>query len=598
MYNDKHIIGYVFSICLLLNIFLGAVLYGLVWLNIPDIKSVVHYQPLQTSYILGRNDEIIERIFVENRTVVQLDKMPPLLGKAFVAAEDGSFFDHPGLDFISVLRAAINNMRKGRRGQGGSTITQQVAKSLLLTPEKTYLRKFKEAILAWRIDTLLTKEEILYIYMNQIYLGGGAHGVEAASQVYFDKHVWQLNLAEIAILAGLPQAPSRYSPLKHPERAVARQKYVLNRMAADGYITSSQAKKAYETKLTFGADSNTIVHNDSGYYTQMVKKLAGEALAVPLTRAGVTIHTYMDVNKQKAAVAAVRNGSRQIAKRTGKEAPQGALVSMDACSGKVRALAGGTDYVKYPYNRAYQAKRPAGSVFKPLVYATALGLGWKPNSTISDSPLSVKGGDGKTWKPKNFSGTFHGKVTLVDALMHSYNIPAIRLLQSVGVKAVHNMARKSGITARLTPDLSLALGTVDVSPVEMTAAYSPYICGGTGSSPRFIQYIEDGRGQKVFSQPQRATQVVSARVAAEMKYMLKSVVRDGTGKKVAGLRGETGGKTGTTNGNRDAWFIGFNDRLLTGVWMGHDRNQSLGKKENGGKTSAPIWYDYMKRIKR
>lgn len=596
VYGDKHIIGYLFSICLLLNLFLGTVLYGLVWLKIPDIKTVVHYQPMQTTYILGKNDEVIERIFVENRTVVPLSKMPPLLGKAFVAAEDGSFFDHPGLDFLSVLRAAVNNLREGRRGQGGSTITQQVAKSLLLTPEKTYLRKFKEAILAWRIDTLLTKDEILYIYMNQIYLGGGAHGVEAASQVYFDKHVWQLNLAEIAILAGLPQAPSRYSPLKHPERAIARQKYVLNRMAADGYITRAQAKKAYETALVFGERGQGIERKDYGYYTQVVKKLAEEALAVPLTRAAVTIHTHMDVRKQRAAVAAIAAGSKKVVARTGGKAPQGALVSMDGCSGKVRALAGGTDYVKYPYNRAFQAKRPAGSVFKPLVYASALTLGWQPGTYIADSPLAVKGGDGKIWRPKNFSGTFHGRVTLLEALIRSYNIPAIRLLQSVGVKSVHDIARKSGINAKLTPDLSLALGTVDVSPVEMTAAYTPYICGGSSVQPRFIEYIQDSKGQRVYVQQKKARLVIPGNVAAQMKFMLKKVVQDGTGKRVQGLSGETGGKTGTTNGNRDAWFIGFNDRLLTGVWMGHDRNQSLGKRENGGKTSSPVWLDYMKRI--
>lgn len=597
VYNDKHIIGFFFSICLVLTILLGTVLFGLVSLRIPDIKNVAHYQPMQTTYIFDRHGEVVERIFVENRTVVPLSKMPDLLGKAFVAAEDGRFFEHPGLDFISVLRAAINNARKGRRGQGGSTITQQVAKSLLLTPEKTYLRKFKEAILAWRIDTLLSKEEILFIYLNQIYLGGGAHGVEAASQVYFAKHVWDLDLAEMTILAGLPQAPSRYSPLKHPERAVARQKYVLNRMAADGYIDSKQAQIAFNRNLVFGKKANSLTTRESGYYTQVVKKQARAALGVPLTQAAARIYTNLDGNMQRRGIQAIKSGTDNVYKRQGGKRPQGALVTIDACSGKVRALVGGTDFVEAPFNRAYQAKRPAGSIFKPLVYATALAKGFSPNSTISDSPLSITGGDGKKWTPKNFSGTYHGTVTLMKALTHSYNIPAIRVLQKVGVESVHKTAIDSGLSGKLTPDLSLALGAVDVSPLEITAAYSPYVCKGVYSEPRFIDRLVNGAGEKVFIEERKRVSVYTKVVAANMKMMLKSVVHSGSGKKAQGLLGETGGKTGTTNENRDAWFVGFNNRLLTGVWIGHDRNKSLGKHENGGKTAAPIWLNYMKKIK-
>lgn len=594
-YNDKHIIVFIFGICLAANLLLGVMLFARYALNIPDINNVVHYQPLQTTYILDRNGNVIERIFVENRTVVPLKKMPDLLGKAFVAAEDGKFFEHPGLDFISVLRALINNIRKGRRGQGGSTITQQVAKSLLLSPEKTYLRKFKEAILAWRIDTLLSKEDILYIYLNQIYLGAGAHGVEAASQIYFNKHVWELNLAEMTILAGLPQAPSRYSPIRHPERAQARQKYVLNRMAADGYISSAQAKEAFSTKLTFGTEqADDLSNRDTGYYTQIVKDIASEALAVPLTQAGVTIRTFMDGAKQKEAILALQTGTGLVGVRNSGNAPQGALVSLNPCNGEVLALAGGTDFIESQYNRAYTARRPAGSVFKPLVYAAALDKGWSVNATISDSPLEIKGRKGTIWRPKNFSGNYHGKVTLLEALTKSYNIPAIRLLQSVGVKSVHDIARKAGITSQLTPDLSLALGAVDVSPLEITAAYSPFICGGTWSKPRFIESITDSNDQYVYGQQKESRKVMSHSVAGSMKYMLEHVVTSGTGHGAAGLPGVSGGKTGTTNSNRDAWFIGFNNQILTGIWIGHDKNKSLGKHENGGKTSAPVWLNYMK----
>lgn len=596
-YNDKHIIAFIFVLCLSVNLVIGGMLFARHALNIPDINNVVNYHPLQTTYILDRNGRVIERIFVENRTVVPLKKMPELLGKAFVAAEDGKFFEHPGLDFVSVLRALLHNISEGRRGQGGSTITQQVAKSLLLSPEKTYLRKLKEAILAWRIDTLLSKEDILYIYLNQIYLGGGAHGVEAASQVYFNKHVWELNLAEMTILAGLPQAPSRYSPLRYPERAQARQKYVLNRMAADGYITAEQAKDAFLTDLSFGSGrDDALSSHETGYYTQIVKELAADTLAVPLTQAGVTIQTYMDSGKQKEAMNALKVGTGLVAIRNSSDTPQGALVSMNGCNGEVLALAGGTDFIESQFNRAYTAKRPAGSVFKPLVYATAINKGWDVNSTISDSPLEIKGSKGKIWRPKNFSGNYHGQVTLLEALTKSYNIPAIRLLQSVGVKSVHSLAKDDGITSKLTPDLSLALGAVDVSLLEMTAAYSPFVCSGSWAKPRFIKSISDPLGQYVYGQQMESRRVVSTRVAETMKYMLGQVIENGTGHGAAGLPGYSGGKTGTTNENRDAWFIGFNNRILTGVWIGHDKNMSLGNHENGGRTSAPVWLNYMKKI--
>ncbi|MFW2365665.1 MAG: transglycosylase domain-containing protein, partial [Desulforhopalus sp.] len=273
VYTDKHISVFFIFICLLQTVFLGYLLFSLIRLNIPDIRSVAKYRPAQATVIYDRNNRIVDRMFTENRTVISLDRMSPLLSKAFVSAEDGRFYEHPGLDLFSVLRAAINNFRAGGRSQGGSTITQQVAKSLLLSPEKTYLRKFKEAILAYRIDRLLSKDEILYIYLNQIYLGEGAHGVEAAAQVYFGKSAAQLTLGECALLAGLPQAPSRYSLFDHLDRAVERQKYVLNRMAADGYVSSSAAQKGFAEKIRLNSRSQQAT-DGNGYYLDLVKRRA------------------------------------------------------------------------------------------------------------------------------------------------------------------------------------------------------------------------------------------------------------------------------------------------------------------------------------
>ena len=599
--NEKHIIGFLFSISIFLSLFLGVLLFTLDQLNIPDIRTVAHYRPSQASLVYDKNGNIIDRIFIENRIVVPLDKMNPLLPKAFVAAEDGRFFEHPGLDSYSVLRAFFNNLRDGRKSQGGSTITQQVAKGLLLTPEKTYLRKFKEAILAWRIDTLLSKDEIIYIYLNQIYLGAGAYGVEAASMTYFNKHASQLSLAELAVLAGLPQAPSRYSPLEHWDRAQARQRYVLNRMAADGYITGEQARKAYFDQPQL-ARSNRKSRQRNGYYLQEVRKRAEHMLGTPLESAGVKIFTNLDQGLQLKANRALVDGVNNVIQRSRKEersrGPEGAIVCLEACSGKVRALVGGTDYKKTQFNRVVQARRPAGSVFKPLIYSVALDRGWSPESAIVDAPFSVPGGDGKMWQPQNFGNVYHGKTTLREALIHSYNIPAIKVLQQVGIKPVHERAKASGIISSLPRDLSLALGSADVSPLEMTASYQPYLCDGKYTQPTFIDRISTVSGKEIYRHSNKSVRVMSTKSAETMKSMLVQVISSGTGKRANGLAGLNGGKTGTSDNNRDAWFIGFHNRLIGGVWVGHDQNQSLGEKENGGRTSAPIWFSFMKDIEK
>ena len=524
--------------------------------------------------------------------------MPPLLPKAFVAAEDGRFYEHPGLDFFSVLRALINNIRQGGKSQGGSTITQQVAKGLLLSPEKTYLRKFKEAILAWRIDRMLTKDEIIYIYLNHIYLGEGAYGVEAAALTYFDKHAAELNLGEIAVLAGLPQAPSRYSPIDHWDKAHTRQRYVLNRMAADGYISESEAKVAHNIIPKLNRSGHRQGAN--GYYLQVVRKRAEKMIGGSLKKAGLKIYTNLDQRAQLEGQRAVRTGVTAVAARNGggKGPPEAALVALDGCSGRVRALIGGTDFATTQFNRAVQAKRPAGSVFKPLVYSAALEKGWTTDTIIVDEPLSIRGADGKLWQPKNFSGKNYGPVSLSRALVYSYNIPAVKTMQKTGVKPVHQLARRAGISAELPPDLSLALGAVDVSPLEMSAAYQPFVCEGTYTLPTLITSIKTHRGETIYRHKAKQNTVMTRGSAGRVKSMLKEVISRGTGKRAAGVAGVIGGKTGTSDENRDAWFIGFQNQRITGVWVGHDRNQSLGRVENGGRTAAPIWRDYMARTGR
>lgn len=604
IYREKSIYLFLIAICLLQTAFVGSLLLAYASLNIPNIRTVENYRPAEATVIYDRHGRIVDRMFTENRSVVPLSRMSPYLPKAFVAAEDGRFFDHPGLDLISVVRAAINNVKDGAKSQGGSTITQQVTKSLLLTPEKTYIRKIKESILAWRIDKLLTKEEILFIYLNQIYLGEGAYGVEAASQVYFGKSARQLTLGECALLAGLPQAPSRYSLFNHMDRAVERQKYVLNRMAADGYVEPAVAKKAYEQTIhlnpryQFATDVN-------GYYLQVVKKKARAYLGTPLQSAGVKIYTYLDSAMQKEALKAVRRGVKASKRRqvvAGKKVgspPEAALVCVETKNSRIRALVGGASYKKSPFNRATQAKRPVGSTFKPLVYAAALQKGWTPQSKIDDSKLSVRGRDGKIWSPKNYSGRYHGVTTLSAALAGSYNAASVRVMQKTGYKGVHQLAENVGIDQKLPPDLSLSLGAADISLLKMTGAYLPFAGDGSYLQPRFIEKMVLPDGTIVFpEEPGKRKQVLSKTVTSGMKQMLNGVINRGTGKKVADVPGVRGGKTGTSDMNRDAWFIGYDKRYTTGVWVGYDRNQSMGKKESGGKTAAPIWRDFMMGISK
>ncbi|HBG19123.1 MAG TPA: penicillin-binding protein 1A [Desulfobulbaceae bacterium] len=594
VYNEKHIWIFLFVICLLQTFFLGTLLYILISLKIPGLSSVARYNPPQSTIIYDRHGRIVDRMFTEDRTVVPLNAMSPYLPKAFVAAEDGRFYDHPGLDLFSVLRAAVVNMRDGERSQGGSTITQQITKSLLLTPEKTYVRKFKEAILAWRIDKLLTKDEILYIYLNQIYLGEGAHGVEAAAQTYFGKSAAQLSLSESALLAGLPQAPSRYSLFDHQDRAVERQKYVLNRMTAEGYVSEDEAKAAYEQTIVMN-DRTLKPTDENGYYLEAVKKRARAILGVPLQTAGAKIYTHLDSGLQENGAVAVRKGvtgclSRQLL--AGKEpgtAPQGGLVCIETATGRIRALIGGTSFTDSPFDRATQARRPAGSTFKPFVYAAALNLGWSPESPIEDSPLSIG-----RWSPQNYAGKYHGMTTLADALAFSLNTATVRIIQRIGYKEVHKIARNAGIRSNLPSNLSLALGSADVSILEMTAAYTSFAGNGTFVEPSFIERIITADGTVLVPEKDRKRQVVlNHTVLAQMRRMLKGVTSHGTGRLVADVPGVGGGKTGTSDNNRDAWFVGYDDKHTTGVWVGNDHNQPMGRSESGGTTAAPIWRDFM-----
>ncbi len=590
--DHNQVIVFLLVICAAATLLIGT---GLAWflsLRIPDIRSVEDYHPLVATMVMDRHGRTIDAIFKQYRIVIPYRDMPSLLPRAFVAAEDSRYWEHGGLDLWSIARAAINNLRSGRRSQGGSTITQQVTRSLMLTREKSYLRKLTEAILSYRLDRMLSKEEILSIYLNEIYLGSGAYGVEAAARTYFNKPAARLNLAEIAMLAGLPQSPSRYSPLTHFKRAKARQRYVLNRMAEDGIISARDARRAYIHKITLANPGKNRAMN--GYFAQYIRsRLEPRYGKKALLHDGLRVFTTLDLDLQRAAFKAVDQGTRAVQKRhKAKQRPQGALVALDTASGRIRAMIGGTDYTTSQYNRAVLANRQPGSVFKPLVYAAAFEQGLGPQTVIDDSPLTIANSNGSTWKPKNYSNRYYGPTTLADGLIHSRNIVAIKLLRKTGVKPVINLARQAGITARLRPELTLALGASPVSVLEMTGAYTMFANQGLYHRPVAITRVQDRNGRvKLWQQP-GAKRVLSARSAAQINTLLHRVISEGTGSKARGIA-DAAGKTGTTDNNMDSWFIGYTPELTTGVWLGYDRGKSLGRGETGGRAAAPVWKEFM-----
>ncbi len=588
---------FLLGISLLLTIFIGLTLYLFILLDIPNLKSVKDYQPKMASLVLDRDHKVIKRIYEENRRVVSLDMMPELLPKAFVAAEDSRFYQHPGVDIWSIFRALFHNIRAGAKSHGGSTITQQVTRSLLLSRKKVYSRKVKEAILAYRIDTVMSKDDILYIYLNQIYLGERAFGVEAAARTYFDRKVRNLTLGQMALLAGLPQAPSRYTPFKNMELARNRQAYVLNRMAEEGYITVDEARKAYEEPISLNRKQDDASGGE--YYVQYVTNYVnGKYGQELLTVGGLTIYASMDQTLQQKAEASIQRGLAAFSGKNEKgENPQAAMLVMESGSGKVRALVGGADFAASQFDRAIQARRQPGSAFKPVVYAAALEKGFTPESILVDEPLNLAGtGRGKTWQPRNFENIYYGPTSLSTGLIHSRNIVAIKLLQKVGIDRVVKMARNLGIRSKIEPDLTLALGSSEVSLLEMTGAYTPFANNGSYTPPILIERIIDRHGNVLEENLSQKVRVMSERTAKQMDQMLQGVINKGTGKEAQGLKVAAGGKTGTTDSYMDAWFIGYTKDFVTGVWVGHDKKTSLGKGASGGKVAAPIWLDFMKQV--
>jgi penicillin-binding protein 1A len=584
---------------------IGSLIIGYMLLGIPEISSLKSYNPPMVTEVLDSEHHPIAYWYKERRWPVPISRMPDRLVQAFLAAEDARFYEHPGIDFMGVIRAILKNVEAGGIVQGASTITQQVTRSLLLTRERSWLRKVKESILAWQIDAALTKDEILTIYLNQIYLGQGAYGVESAARTYFAKHVDDLNLAECALFAGLPKAPSRYDPTRRMDLAKKRQYYVLRRMVEEGYITSEEAEKAKKTPISLKRETLDLPPGTGYFLSEVRKELEARYGKKRLLTDGLTIITTLKRDWQIKANEAVLQGLDNLCRRHTKDTElsrsvQAALVAIEAKTGAVQALWGGKDFNKSQFNLATQGMMQPGSAFKPIIYTTALSKGLiAPNTIVVDEPISLPGANPQTmWEPENFDKTYMGPITIRTALIHSRNIISVKIARAIGLASIHDMARRMGIDTPLANNLSISLGSSEVTLTEMARAFSTFPNLGKNIKLQFIQKVISRKGEVIEQLEPVFKEAVDPVTAFQMVHLLRGVIQDGTGRNARSLGIPAGGKTGTTDNYRDAWFIGFTSEVVAAVWVGRKDKKSLGEKETGGRVACPIWTSFMSVTKK
>ena len=671
--------------------------------GIPSIDELKHYHAVPGTKIFADDDTLIGELKAEKGIFLPFNRIPKHMTQALIAVEDSRFFKHKGIDYIAIARAVIKDIIYVSLKEGGSTLTQQLAKVVFLTPEKTLTRKLKEAALAIKIEKSLSKQEILELYLNKVYFGHGAYGVEMAARTYFGKSAHQLSLAEASLIAGLVKAPGTYSPFNDLSRAKERQNIVLSRMEDEGYITAKERETAYAhplylSSLKKGAEAN-------GYFTEYIRKYAEDRYGEEMVyKSGLKIYTTLNRSMQLSAVNAVQTGLREVDKRRGwrgavehkkdvdidkelkaRDVPaavvnnpgdlyaglvlrvtpneaivktrgmigklsvkdalwaskvlsssgsakmlknfgltqilkpgdvirvsiksiqnknvtlaleqdpelEGALIAIEPYTGFVRAMVGGYDFSRSDYNRAVMAKRQPGSSFKPIIYAAALDHGFTPASLIVDEPVTYNGGPKGEWKPENYDHTYYGPTRLREALTYSRNVVTVRLVDAMGIDSLLNFARSVGITEEMPRNLSIALGSFSVTPLEMASVYSVFASNGMKSKPITIKYITDSKGRVLETHEPEPEQAVSPQTAFLITSMMEDVVRYGTGWRARALGRPVAAKTGTTNDYKDAWFVGYTTNLVASVWVGFDNARTLGSQETGGKAAAPIWTSFM-----
>lgn len=550
--------------------------------GLPDTSSLEAIERAPSITYLDRNGALIAGRGSQHAPPVDVDSLPDYVPAAFIAIEDRRFYHHPGFDPIGMVRAMIANMRAGRVVQGGSTLTQQLAKNLFLTPDQTLKRKVQEIMLAVWLELKFSKKEILGLYLNRVYFGAGAYGIEAASQRYFDKSARELTVGEAALLAGLLKAPSRYSPLAEEERAAGRATVVLNEMEEAGVITAAQREAAVLEPVRV---SRTLATQHAQYFVDWLNREVRSLVGEPAE--DLVIETTLDLTLQTQAERAVR---AILQRDAGRGVEQAALVALDG-EGRIRAMIGGASYADSQFNRAVDARRQAGSAFKPFVYLAAMEAGYTPDTPVIDQPITIG-----NWSPQNYNQSFAGPMTMQQAVAQSINTVAAHVADQVGRDRVAGAARRLGVTSRIGLEPSMALGAVEVSPLEMAQAYAAFSNGGRRAVAHGITRIRTESGRTLYERRTGEAganrQVINNPPLYYMNQMLRAVISGGTARSVAISGYDLAGKTGTTSDYKDAWFVGYTGGFVTAVWVGKDDNTPMNRVTGGGAPAA-IWRQFM-----
>ncbi|MDJ0537037.1 MAG: penicillin-binding protein 1A [Xenococcaceae cyanobacterium MO_207.B15] len=564
--------------------------------NLPDVRVLRSYVPSETSYIYDIKGRLLTSLHGEaNRELVRLEQISPELKRAVIAIEDSSFYEHQGINPYSIGRAIRANYEQGAVREGASTLTMQLVKNLFLTRERTVTRKLAEAILAVRVEQVFSKEEILEMYLNNIYWGHNNYGVQTAAETYFNKDASELNLAEAAMMAGLIQAPEQYSPFLNYPATKRRQALVLNRMAAIGWITAEEAEAAKKAPLLVGQPTAWRASKLPFITEAVVTELEERFGRDRVLQGGMRVQTTVDLEFQKMAEESVRE-SHRLLKSWGLKADQIALAAVDPRTHFVKALVGGISHDKSQFNRAIQSRRQPGSAFKPFAYYVAFESGkYTPFSTIDDSPVRYRVPSGY-YSPQNYGGKkdFKGEISLRTALIQSRNIPAVKIGKSVGLDRIIEICKALSIKSPLQPVISLPLGSIGVTPLEMAGAYATFASNGWHSEPTIILQIADSRGNILLENQPNPQQILDPWATANLTTVLKGVIEEGTGRNAA-IGRPAAGKTGTTSSERDVWFVGYVPQLATAVWIGNDDYRSLGEGVTGGTHAAPVWRSFMSK---
>ncbi|KAM3099904.1 transglycosylase domain-containing protein [Phormidesmis sp. 146-12] len=553
--------------------------------SLPNPADLASFARPGTLTIRASDGTVLHELGPATRQKTQIDQMPKQVVNAFVASEDRRFYEHKGVDYQAIVRAMVRNFTSGGLVEGGSTITQQVARVVFLNQDRSLGRKVKEALLAQKLEREVDKKKLLEKYLNVVYLGSNAYGVADAAWIYFSKPLSQLTLSEAATIAGLPPAPSLYSPLVSLNKARERRNVVLDKMLEAGYVTPLEVEKAKAETLTVKPSEPKKIQSDSPYFTyyvqqQLPKLVKKEALAA----GGITVETTLSPKFQKAADKAIKNAIEVDG--AGQNFKQAALVAIDPRTGEIRAMVGGYDFYKESqFNRATQAQRQPGSTFKPFVYAAAIGAGFSPYRSYLDERFSVDG-----YQPKNYSNKFRGWMSMRDALTNSVNVIAVKVLIDVGFEPAIKLAKGMGIRSKLEPTYSLALGAYEVNLLELVSAYGTLAAQGNAIEPHGIRRILNSKGQVLYDANYKPKRVLDAETSAISTWMLRNVVNEGTGR-AASLDRPVAGKTGTSEKARDLWFIGFIPQVVTGVWLGNDDNSPTWGSSG---TAAYAWHEFMK----